>query len=132
MPVTDPISDMLTRIRNAIMAHHDTVSVPASKMKASIAKILKEEGFIQDYRVDESSPSPKEQYNSQDRILRVTWPGESGTTRVWSFTYEGNYQTAFYAGNLPGFQPGVSLEVIEDDGSDGFRKEHADLTRQGL
>ena len=55
MPVTDPISDMLTRIRNAIMAHHDTVSVPASKMKASIAKILKEEGFIQDYRVDESS-----------------------------------------------------------------------------
>lgn len=55
MPVTDPISDMLTRIRNAIMAHHETVSVPASKMKASIAKILKEEGFIQDYRLDESS-----------------------------------------------------------------------------
>jgi small subunit ribosomal protein S8 len=37
------------------MAHHETVSVPASKMKASIAKILKEEGFIQDYRLDESS-----------------------------------------------------------------------------
>tara|TARA_Y100000588_G_scaffold395174_1_gene520801 strand:- start:10329 stop:11561 length:1233 start_codon:yes stop_codon:yes gene_type:complete len=90
-----------------------------------------DETAIDRYRVDESSPSPKEQYNSQDRILRVTWPGESGKTRVWSFTYEGNYQTAFYAGNLPGFQPGVSLEVIEDDGSDGFRKEHADLTRQG-
>ncbi len=47
--VTDPIADMLTRIRNANAAGHDQVSVPASKLKAEIARILKEEGFIQEW-----------------------------------------------------------------------------------
>ena len=56
MPVTDPIADMLTRIRNAIMAGHDSVLVPASKMKLSIAKILKDEGFISDYGVLKGKP----------------------------------------------------------------------------
>jgi small subunit ribosomal protein S8 len=51
MSVTDPIADMLTRIRNALMVRHDFVLVPASKMKLAIAKILKEEGFIADYEV---------------------------------------------------------------------------------
>jgi len=51
MAVTDPIADMLTRIRNAIMARHDSVPIPASRMKLSIARILKEEGFINDYEV---------------------------------------------------------------------------------
>ncbi|MFC1967550.1 30S ribosomal protein S8 [Chloroflexota bacterium] len=51
MTVTDPIADMLTRIRNAIMARHDQVLVPSSRMKLSIARILKEEGFIKDYEV---------------------------------------------------------------------------------
>ena len=56
MSVTDPIADMLTRIRNAIMAHHDSVPVPASKTKLSIAKILKDEGFISDYTVLRGKP----------------------------------------------------------------------------
>jgi len=56
LPVTDPIADMLTRIRNAIMAHHDSVPVPASKTKLSIAKILKDEGFISDYTVLRGKP----------------------------------------------------------------------------
>ena len=51
MTVTDPIADMLTRIRNAIMARYDSVLVPASKMKLAIARILKAEGFISDYEV---------------------------------------------------------------------------------
>ncbi|MFH1651389.1 MAG: 30S ribosomal protein S8 [Chloroflexota bacterium] len=51
MPITDPIADMLTRIRNAIMGHHDNVVVPASRTKMSIARILKAEGFITDYEV---------------------------------------------------------------------------------
>jgi small subunit ribosomal protein S8 len=54
--VTDPIADMLTRIRNAIMVRHDSVQVPASKIKLSIAKILKEEGFIADYEVVKGKP----------------------------------------------------------------------------
>jgi small subunit ribosomal protein S8 len=56
MTVSDPIADMLTRIRNAIMARHDNVLVPASKMKLSIARILKEEGFITDYEVLRGKP----------------------------------------------------------------------------
>jgi len=49
--ISDPIADMLTRIRNAVMVRHDSVLIPASRMKLSIAKILKEEGFISDYEV---------------------------------------------------------------------------------
>jgi small subunit ribosomal protein S8 len=49
--VTDPIADMLTRMRNAIMAHHDSVQMPLSKTKLSLAKVLKDEGFITDYSV---------------------------------------------------------------------------------
>jgi len=51
MTLTDPIADMLNRLRNALMAKHEQVLVPASRMKLSIAKILKEEGFITDYEV---------------------------------------------------------------------------------
>lgn len=56
MTVTDPIADMLTRIRNAIMAGHDDVLVPSSRTKLSIARILKEESFIEDYETLEGKP----------------------------------------------------------------------------
>lgn len=46
MPVTDPIADMLTRIRNAVQVRHDSVSVPSSKTKGALLKIMKDEGFI--------------------------------------------------------------------------------------
>lgn len=53
MAMTDPIADMLTRIRNANMVSHPTVDVPASKLKVQLAKLLKEEGYIADYEVKE-------------------------------------------------------------------------------
>ncbi len=56
MTISDPIADMLTRIRNAIMAGHKQVPIPASRTKLSIAKILKEEGFISDYEVIRGKP----------------------------------------------------------------------------
>ncbi|MFO7995792.1 MAG: 30S ribosomal protein S8 [Dehalococcoidia bacterium] len=56
MTVTDPIADMLTRIRNAIMAGHDSVLVPSSQMKLSVVKILKEEGFLDRYEVLKGKP----------------------------------------------------------------------------
>lgn len=58
MTMTDPIADMLTRIRNAIMAGHSYVVVPGSKMKLAIAKILKDEGFIENYDVTKDRPQP--------------------------------------------------------------------------
>ncbi|MFQ5933082.1 MAG: 30S ribosomal protein S8 [Dehalococcoidia bacterium] len=56
MSVTDPISDMLTRIRNALAVEHDTVLVPASKIKTAMAGILKEEGFIREFEVIKGEP----------------------------------------------------------------------------
>ena len=56
MTITDPIADMLTRIRNANTAHHQTVSMPSSKKLVEIARILKEEGYIADYSVEEKQP----------------------------------------------------------------------------
>ncbi len=56
MNMTDPIADMLTRLRNAIMARHTRVMIPASNMKIAIAQILKEEGYIKDYDVVRDTP----------------------------------------------------------------------------
>jgi small subunit ribosomal protein S8 len=49
--MTDPIADLLTRIRNANLVHHDKVEIPASKIKRAIVQILKDEGFVRDYEV---------------------------------------------------------------------------------
>ena len=55
MTVTDPIADMLTRIRNATTIRHQVVTIPSSNIKAALAKILKDEGFIEDYEVVQGS-----------------------------------------------------------------------------
>lgn len=54
MSMTDPIADMLTRVRNASKAYHPEVAMPASKVKVNIAEILKNEGFIADYKVEDA------------------------------------------------------------------------------
>lgn len=54
MTMTDPIADMLSRVRNANNAYHDTVSMPSSKLKVNIASILKSEGYIADYTVEDA------------------------------------------------------------------------------
>lgn len=63
MQITDPIADMLTRIRNAGTAKHDTVDVPASNMKKAIAEILLEEGYIKNFQLID---------NSTQGIIRIT------------------------------------------------------------
>jgi small subunit ribosomal protein S8 len=56
--MTDPIADMLTRIRNAVSAKHDNVAMPSSKMKIAIARVLKDEGFIRDFQIDAETARP--------------------------------------------------------------------------
>ena len=63
MQITDPIADMLTRIRNANNAKHETVDVPASKLKLAIAKILMEEGYIKSYQFVE---------NGNQGVIKIT------------------------------------------------------------
>jgi small subunit ribosomal protein S8 len=82
MSMTDPIADMLTRIRNAQRASKATVSMPASKAKAAIAAVLKDEGYIQEFAVD-SDAKPQmtvtlKYYQAKpviERINRVSRPG---------------------------------------------------------
>ncbi|GAA4095657.1 30S ribosomal protein S8 [Nonomuraea sp. NPDC050663] len=57
MTMTDPIADMLTRLRNANSAYHDSVTMPYSKIKAHIAEILQQEGYIQSWTVEEAKPA---------------------------------------------------------------------------
>jgi len=71
--MTDPIADMLTRIRNANMALHPSVEIPASKIKIALAKTLKEEGYIADYEVLE---------DDKQGILKITLRYENGKRRI--------------------------------------------------
>jgi small subunit ribosomal protein S8 len=80
MAVTDPIADMLTRIRNANMARHDSVLIPSSRMKLYIAKILKQEGFISDYEV--TSEHSRRQIKMVLRYGEKNQPFISGLKRV--------------------------------------------------
>ena len=80
MTVSDPIADMLTRIRNAGMVKHDSVIVPASRTKLAIAKILKEEGFITDYEVVKGKPH--REIKIQLRYYENNKPAISGLKRV--------------------------------------------------
>ena len=84
--LTDPVADMLTRIRNANKALHDRAEMPNSKLKTEIARILKEEGYIRDYHVAEAEGKPHKTLvielkygRSRERILtdlkRVSKPG---------------------------------------------------------
>ena len=83
MQITDPIADMLTRIRNANAARHDTVDVPASNLKKAIAEILTEEGYIKSYQVVEDGAQGTIKialkYQGKEKVItglrRVSKPG---------------------------------------------------------
>ena len=83
MHITDPIADMLTRIRNANNARHDTVDVPASNMKKSIAQILLDEGYIKSFQVIDDGVQGMIhitlKYNGKEKVItglrRVSKPG---------------------------------------------------------
>lgn len=81
--VTDPIADMLTRIRNANTMRYKEVEVPSSKVKVEIAKILKNEGFINDYKIKKNNVQDiivlNLKYNNKERVItglkRISKPG---------------------------------------------------------
>lgn len=58
MTMTDPVADMLTRVRNASLAYHEQATMPSSKIKVNIARILEQEGYIRGYAVDDATPQP--------------------------------------------------------------------------
>lgn len=90
--MTDPIADFLTRVRNAYLAGHKTVEVPASKMKVELTRILHEKGYILSYKVIEGTPSstikmalkyhPETKKAAIKKIIRISTPGLRRYTNV--------------------------------------------------
>ena len=84
MTMTDPVADMLTRIRNANVAYKEEIAMPSSKLKVSIADILKREGYIRDYLVEQTKPQAtlklalkytRERERALSGVRRVSKPG---------------------------------------------------------
>ena len=106
MSMTDPIADMLTRIRNAGHARFDKVDIPASRMKISLARIFKDEGFIKNYKVIKEN---------RQGILRVYLKyGEHQTPLIQGIQRVSKPGRRVYAGSeeLPKVQGGLGVAVI--------------------
>ena len=106
MHITDPIADMLTRIRNAGSAKHDTVDVPASNMKKSIAQILLDEGYIKSYQVVEGDTQG---------IIRITLKyGENKTKVIEGLRRVSKPGLRVYAGadEMPRVLRGLGIAIV--------------------
>ena len=106
MHITDPIADMLTRIRNANNAKHDTVDVPASNMKKAIAQILLEEGYIKNFQlIDDGTQG----------VIRITLKYKAGKEKVLSGLRRGSKPgLRVYAGadELPRVLRGLGTAIV--------------------
>ena len=101
MPVTDPISDMLTRIRNAVQVRHESVIVPASKTKETLAQLMTREGFLSGYK--RVPQKPQDQLSINLRYYENQEPVISGLKRVSKpglRVYVGHKEIPRYYGGL--------------------------------
>ncbi len=106
MQITDPIADLLTRIRNASSAKHETVDIPASNMKKAIAKILLDEGYIKNFQIIE---------DSKQGIIRVTLKyGENKSKAITGIKRVSRPGLRIYAGadELPKVLRGLGIAII--------------------
>ena len=107
MVVTDPIADILTRIRNATSARHDAVTIPSSTMKVSLAKILKEEGFVEDYEVIEGG-SPQGAIRVALHYREKGEPAISGLKRV----SRPGLRVYVRKGEIPRYYGGLGVAIL--------------------
>ena len=104
--VTDPIADMLTRIRNASMVRHSQVVMPSSKIKVEIAKILAQEGFIGGYSVIEEQPQSRLVLN-----LKYTGRGKSVITGLQRISTPGRRVYTSYK-DIPWVRSGLGISIV--------------------
>jgi small subunit ribosomal protein S8 len=107
MSLSDPIADMLTRIRNGVIARHEFLLVPASRIKISIAKVLKEEGFIKDYEVLKG--------NTPQRVIKIylSYTGKkqsmlNGLQRV----SKPSLRVYYRKGEIPRVYGGIGIAIV--------------------
>jgi small subunit ribosomal protein S8 len=111
MSITDPIADMLTRIRNAVMAGHKSVSIPKAKIKVAIAEILAEEGFIEGFEVSEDKSLITQsiriqlKYVSKRRERRPVISGLKRVSRPGRRVYVGKRK-------IPWVQSGIGVAIL--------------------
>mgnify|MGYP000625881326 FL=1 len=105
--MTDPIADMLTRIRNALTAKHETVTVPASKVKVAIADILVKEGYIKGYEVVENAVQ-------NDILITLKYAPVKGQKVVTGLKRVSTPGLRVYAGvdNLPKVLNGMGIAIL--------------------
>ena len=113
--MTDPIADMLTRLRNAVIAKHPRVDVPASKLKVEIARILEDEGYIQSFKiVDEKSPEA-EKATAKRQVIRIVLKygphGEKVITGVERISRPGR-RVYFRSTNVPAVLGGLGTSIL--------------------
>lgn len=106
MVVTDPIADMLTRIRNAITAKHDEVEIPTSKTKVAIAEILQQEGYVASYEVIE-----KELQNTIKVVLKYGHKGEKVITGLKRISKPG-LRVYAKSSELPKVLNGLGIAIV--------------------
>lgn len=111
--MTDPISDMLTRIRNAVTAKHTRVDLPASKLKAEIARILQDEGYIQGFRmIDEPAERPGRQPRQVIRLFLKYGPhGEKVITGIERISRPGR-RVYFGVEDVPTVLGGLGTNIL--------------------
>ena len=106
--MTDPIADMITRIRNAVSARHKRVDVPASRFKAEIARILEKEGYIQGFKVVEPQDAPQ----AVIRIALKYGPrGEAVITGLERVSRPGR-RVYFGRGDVPAVMGGLGTNIL--------------------
>jgi small subunit ribosomal protein S8 len=103
--MTDPIADMLTRIRNAARAQHEHAVVPSSRLKAQLAEILKREGFIEDYRVEEGDRKNLTIFLKYGRDRQSAFVGMRRTSRPGRRFYVGHR-------DIPHVQNGMGVAIL--------------------
>jgi small subunit ribosomal protein S8 len=109
MPMTDPIADFLTRIRNAIHAAHETVQIPASRLKTELARILAEQGYIESWSV---APAPDDGAGEVIEIrLKYTADRRSAIAGLKRVSRPGQ-RTYVQAGGIPKVQGGMGTSIV--------------------
>lgn len=106
MHITDPIADMLTRIRNANSAKHDTVDIPASKMKKAIAQILVDEGYIKGFKVEDDG--------KQGMIEIALKYGQNKTAAITGLRRVSKPGLRIYSGceDMPKVMKGLGIAIV--------------------
>ncbi|TMK42309.1 MAG: 30S ribosomal protein S8 [Actinobacteria bacterium] len=108
MSMTDPVSDFLTRVRNAIQAAHETVEIPSSHLKADMARILKEQGYIDAYSIDRPQGAPGDMINIR---LRYTGGRQSAITGLRRVSRPGR-RTYVDAHSIPRVMGGMGTAIV--------------------